>query len=119
MGPTAAPAVPALIKTLDDANWFVVWSAIGALGAIGPPAANDAVPRLTQFIETKGDETRDVRYSATLTLAELRDPRGVPALIRAFRDDDNQIRAAAGRGLIAIGEPAVPALVKALYLQGR
>ena len=45
MGPTAAPAVPALIKTLDDADWFVVWSAIGALGAIGPPAANDAVPR--------------------------------------------------------------------------
>jgi HEAT repeat protein len=50
MGPAAAPAVPALIEALDDAEPTVRFPVTVALGEIGP-AAKDAVPRLKQMME--------------------------------------------------------------------
>ena len=45
-GPTAAAAVPALVKALTDKNRFVQIDAVRALGKIGPGAA-EAIPALT------------------------------------------------------------------------
>jgi HEAT repeat protein len=50
MGPAAAPAVPALIKALDDSEPSVRFPVTVALGEIGPAAAA-AVPRLKQMME--------------------------------------------------------------------
>jgi HEAT repeat protein len=50
MGPDAAPAVPALIKALDDPEPTVRFPVLVALGEIGP-AAKAAVPKLKQMME--------------------------------------------------------------------
>jgi HEAT repeat protein len=50
MGPAAAPAVPALIEALDDAEASVRFPVTVALGEIGP-AAKAAVPRLKKMME--------------------------------------------------------------------
>ncbi len=50
MGPAAAPAVPALIEALGDAETTVRFPATVALGEIGP-AAKAAVPKLKQMVE--------------------------------------------------------------------
>ena len=50
MGPDAAPAVPALIKALDDPEPTVRFPVLVALGEIGP-AAKAAVPRLKQMMD--------------------------------------------------------------------
>ena len=50
MGPDAAPAVPALIKALDDPEATVRFPVLVALGEIGP-AAKAAVPKLKQMMD--------------------------------------------------------------------
>jgi HEAT repeat protein len=50
MGPAAAPAVPALIKALDDPETTVRFPVLVALGEIGP-AAKAAVPKLKQMMD--------------------------------------------------------------------
>jgi HEAT repeat protein len=50
MGPAAAPAVPALIKALDDPEATVRFPVLVALGEIGP-AAKAAVPKLKQMMD--------------------------------------------------------------------
>ena len=49
MGPAAAPAVPALIKALDDPEATVRFPVLVALGEIGP-AAKAAVTKLKQVM---------------------------------------------------------------------
>ena len=49
LGPTAKPAVPALIEALDDPDAAVRFPVTVALGEIGPDAAA-AVPRLKQMM---------------------------------------------------------------------
>jgi HEAT repeat protein len=55
LGPAAAPAVPALIKALDDPEPSVRFPVTVALREIGP-AAEAAVPRLKKMVE---DEIND------------------------------------------------------------
>jgi len=50
MGPAAAPAIPALIETLDDPSAAVRFPATVALGEIGP-AAEAAVPKLLKVMQ--------------------------------------------------------------------
>lgn len=50
MGPAGAPAVTALIETLDDPSPAVRFPATVALGEIGP-AAEAAVPKLLQVMQ--------------------------------------------------------------------
>jgi len=57
-GPSAAPAVPTLRRTLGDEDGFVREYSIDALGAIGPKAA-DAVPDLIRALWAVDELTRD------------------------------------------------------------
>ena len=56
LGPTAAPAVPALIRNLSDAHDIVRNASIRALGCIGPAASN-ALPALRAFLNHESQFT--------------------------------------------------------------
>jgi HEAT repeat protein len=74
MGPSAAPAVPALIAALDDEIAAVRFPVTVALGEIGP-AAEAAVPRLTQVMEE--DMNDEVAASARRAIKRIK-PEALP-----------------------------------------
>lgn len=116
MGPTAAPAAPALVKALSDPDRFVRWAAARTLGKIGPVKPATAVPSLARLLS---DTDPDVRLAAIRTLrgygAEARD--ALPALLGVFKSDQGEARLAVIQTLEAMGpeaQPARPALRAAL-----
>jgi HEAT repeat protein len=82
LGPAAAPAVPALRRTLADDDPLVRYAAIWALSEIGP-AARVAIPELERLAAQ--DRVGDVRWIAAKALRKLgvRDAR--PAASRPPR----------------------------------
>ncbi len=114
IGPSAAPAVPLLVETLDG-DPIVRSAACRALRSIGAGAVL-AVPRLTKILE---DEDGFVRIAAAEALGSIGPPAGVavPALIRALDDEEFFVRETAAKALGYLGpaaEPAVPALIDVL-----
>jgi len=110
MGEKAEKAAPALIELLMDK--ILRFAAQRALTAMG----EKAVPAL---IEALKDEVKNVRYGATVALAEMGEKaeKAVPALIEALKDEVENVRFAAAQALGRIGEKAekaVPALIEAL-----
>jgi len=69
MGPAAAPAVPALIETLDDPSAAVRFPATVALGEIGP-AAEAAVPKLLKVMQE--DVNEEVASGAKRALKRIK-----------------------------------------------
>lgn len=74
LGPAAAPAVPALIKALDDESPSVRFPVTVALREIGP-AAKAAVPRLKRMMD---DEINDELAAAARRALRTIDPSAVP-----------------------------------------
>lgn len=66
-GPKAKPAVPALVKNLEDEQATVRYSSALALGAIGP-AAKDAVEPLKKLLD---DRNEDVAAIARKSLKQI------------------------------------------------
>src|SRR5262249_39203245 len=58
LGPTAAPAGPALVKALNDPNRFVRWAAARALGNVGAVESETAIPALIGMLS---DDDVDLR----------------------------------------------------------
>ncbi|OAI49114.1 hypothetical protein AYO44_18595 [Planctomycetaceae bacterium SCGC AG-212-F19] len=112
----AEPAVPALVKALTDADAFVRWGAVRAVGKRAPADAAAVVPGLGKLI---ADENGDVRLTA-LTALERYGPAakaGVPALVEGVSRGDTLTRLGVIRALGALGkeaQPAVAALAGAL-----
>jgi HEAT repeat protein len=136
LGPVAEPAAPALAQALNDSDRFVRWSAVRTLSGLGPAAAPCALPGLARLLE---DEDLDVRLAAATALRHLEPPAAdgpvrvvawsnappgsevartaLPALLRALRTGDAEMRLAALRtlrGLRVDPRPALPALYEAL-----
>lgn len=109
-------AVPALVNVLkykqNDPDVHV--SACFALGLMKYKAAA-AVPTLIHLLNSTDDEP-DRQLVYCYTLGEIGAAAGVPALIRILKryeklaPDSLQVWEAAQQALLAIGEPAVPAL---------
>src|SRR5262249_10564766 len=104
-------AVPALIRALQDPEKEVRQAAISALGAAGAEAAA-AVPDLVALLPQDGPRGLHV----VRPLGAI-GPAAVPALIRALRGRDADVRSRAAQALRLIGpeaRAAAPTLVEVL-----
>lgn len=144
LGKIGEPAVEALIQALQEGGWDVRCGAAGALGEIGNKRAvgfliqaleHDEVPdvrwRAAQalgniarplvklgykkpvksLIEALGDKDWTVQQVAAEALGDIGDPMAIEPLIEAWGAETGVWAAPA---LAKIGEPALPALIKAL-----
>ena len=115
LGEIGPPAVPALIRALNDTSVNVRGGAARALGQIGT-AAKVAVPDLIRALR---DVNTNARKSAAIALGHIgrAAEEAVPALIQALTDKDHPVRRYAAWALGRIGlaaKAAVPDLSQAL-----
>lgn len=104
----AEALLPGLGAALTSPETEKRWWATRALAAIQHPAV---VPLLLRALE---DNEIEVRQCAALALRQHPDPQAVDALVARLSDEDALVARLAGEALIAIGEPAVLALVEVL-----
>ncbi len=119
IGADAAPAVPALMATLDDPDATLRREALFALGAIGP----DAAAATDKIIEKLTDSDSDVAHAACYALSQIGTAAqaALPALAKQMNSSDDFMRIAAVWTALKINpddaklqEKAVPYLIKAL-----
>jgi hypothetical protein len=113
LGPAAAPAIPALIKMLQDKEVAVI--AASDLYYIGP----DVIPPL---IEALTNRNAQVRKFAAAILARFPSQirPAAPLLLSCLKDEDYEVRETAAYALGSIGTDAptvVPALMAAFNLE--
>ncbi|MDH4163981.1 MAG: HEAT repeat domain-containing protein [Nitrospirota bacterium] len=131
------PALPKLLKALNNQRDDVVICACVSLGRIKDPAAIDPLIRTLQHraarvresaLEALGalqssrasdsivpllkDPDEQVREKALLVMGDLRDPRVIDGLILGLKSRNDKVTSASYRALVAIGPSAVPKLVK-------
>ena len=92
-----------LVKALKDADWWVRERAIDALANLGN---KEAVPHLVSLL-MEDNQTTPVAIRA---LAQLADPRAVPAIVVKFKSQDEMIQREA---IEAVGALATPQQLKA------
>ena len=88
VGPSAAAAVPLLIRATRDDHWPIRYRATLALASIGPSAgvASDALVDLVLF-----DDVNEVRLTAATALANI-GPQGEASLSQLLADQDADVR---------------------------
>lgn len=104
IGSRAKPAVPTLAKLLAELEYFEQAAVIRALGSIGPNA-KEAIPALAAAIPDGG-------MDAAKALGRI-GPMAVPALVKALKHEESDVRQSAAWGLRYLGpdaREAVPAL---------
>jgi HEAT repeat protein len=82
-----------------------------AIRTLGKWQVSNAVERIATFL---GDAKERKRVLAANALGDIRDPRAVPALIRALGDPFFTVRKAAAKALTALGSPAEKELLDSL-----
>lgn len=99
--------IPPLVRVAaDKSNPTARLSAIRALGAFGPQAA-EAIPVLVEALEDQSWDGRDAAAEA-LGLIKQVTPEVLAALVRALHDPDERVRMASARALgrCRVGDPA-------------
>jgi HEAT repeat protein len=114
-GPAAAPAVPHLIRLLDEAN--LKQASIMVLGKIGP-SAQAAAPDLRRLVTDPQERDRLWAAEALWRVAPPA-PEALKVLIEAFRNHpDNSLRGSSASVLGTLGPLAakevIPVLIEAL-----
>ncbi len=71
LGRIGKPAIPALIRALDESNPYVVWGACVALGEIGPAANNTQVIRGLTLV-SQSLSSPEIREDADRALRKIR-----------------------------------------------
>ncbi len=92
----AEKAAPALVKALDDDDGIVGLLAVNALVAIGKPAA----PAL---IDAYPASSPRARIQAMRALADIRDHRTIPLMMKAIEEESAVLRFWAEQGLERLG----------------
>lgn len=109
------PAVPALIRAMDDFDDNVRWQAVVALGRIGYPGAKAAVAAIVKGL---GDIDPDVRGASAICLGifKQKSPQILDALRKNLEDEHGMVRADAHWALweLTRAPGAVPALISLL-----
>lgn len=87
----AKPALPALIRALDDSHPRVRMAVAGALFQLGPAAA-EATPILIEHL--RRDPDPKVRQLSAIALGQIGPPaaEALPALVEALRDPSDGVR---------------------------
>lgn len=99
LGPTSAPAIPALVQTLQDKRPEVQLQALVALGQIGPKAAS-SVPAISKFLDPKSPA--GLQYAAAFALANIGDKSAL-AELKTLQDSQNEfLRTIAAWGVARI-----------------
>lgn len=106
-------AVPALLRTLDDEERMVRWSAVLSLGEISRSALGREEKRRVAvgLAKVLRDGDRSVRYSAALALGGIGPPARevVGDLVAGLKDSQAIMRAYCAQALGGIGPEAAPA----------
>jgi len=97
-----------LLEKLDSRDPDHRWWAVRALAYIDQPEAQAAI------CSALTDENQSVRQCAALSLRERPSPAAIPQLIDILGDDDRLLAHLAADALIAIGNPAIAALIEAI-----
>lgn len=120
IGKAAKPALPALIKALDDDDKQIWSDAIAAIAALGPDA-QEAIPVLIERLDSRKNRgrQRDQRQGVMRTAYALSriGLAAVEPLTQALGESDLTMKLGAARALGGIGpaaKDAVPALIKNL-----
>jgi HEAT repeat protein len=120
LGKAAKPALPALLKALDDDDKQIWSDAIAAIAALGPDA-QDAIPVLIERLDSRKNRgrQRDQRQGVMRTAYALSrmGPAAVEPLTKALGESDLTMKLGAARALGGMGpaaKDAVPALIKNL-----
>lgn len=69
LGSDSLQVTPKIISALDDSDRFVRWAAVRALGEMGAPVRENAIPKLTQMMQ---DQDGDVRKAAVHAVSRLK-----------------------------------------------
>jgi HEAT repeats/PBS lyase HEAT-like repeat len=100
--------LPAISALLDASDANVRWWAVRSLAELNDRRASDLIIRALE------DEDTSVRQCAALAISQHADERAIPGLIKLLSDPDSLLARLASNALVAIGPPAVPALLDAL-----
>ena len=103
-------AVRPLVACLADIRLDVRRAAATALGRIGDQTATPALCALVG----DGNADPELRRLTARALADLADPRSVPALALGLHDPDEGLAFASAHALASVGEPALGALLEAV-----
>jgi HEAT repeat protein len=95
---------PLLSDPNPDTRWWVVRT-LGELSSYTPSPL---------LIGALGDENLSVRQCAALAIQHQPDSTAIPALIACMYDPNSLLARLSANALVAIGPPAVPALLKLL-----
>ncbi len=110
--PAGKTLVDALIISMGDADKFVRWSSVIAIGELGAVAV-DAIPYLSDALV---NDEYQVREKAAEALGRI-GPAALPALIGALESDYPRVPLLAAKGLAILGPDAagaVPYLIEVL-----
>lgn len=115
-GDRAAPAIPALVKALEDKNKFVRWASARTLGRLAPRKAKEAVPGLMRLLNDREDLS--VRITAANAIERFGPDakEAVPLLARVINRGDKEYIIAVMHTLQGIGTEAQPALPNVAWI---
>ena len=101
LGHLGDPAIPALLKSLEDKDWRV---RVGSIVAIRIMSVS--LPSLDPVLKSLHDESPYVRREAVKTIGRIGDNSIVSYLIQATNDKDPGVRLRAVRAVVKLGKRA-------------